>query len=492
MGNKLDGYLGNTLTGSKGDLGDYQHAARLYIDNNFRLSPRVKFLYYVVFNINANVAHGMQSKNGLELNYLVRSTDLPKFQIDTELFNQYNRKAHIYKKINYQPINMVLHDDNDGITNSLWALYYGYYFADRGNNSGPYGNVAPPAYQSTTYDNKAGFPFRYGLDNESDSKQPFLHSVELFTLSRHQFNSYLLCSPKITQWDHDTVNQDEGGGVINNKLTMVYDAVIYSNGIIQEDDPAGWAVLHYDKIESPIATENIIREGIEGVFGDITINNNLNSTDSYLSKPRRKIYYDTNRGHQIPFGYGSQSFYGQPYQQPLGGLSGIAFGALGGALGGLINAGIGMLRGNTTGADGIMSGSNQSQEVSDSNGVSSPENPGGTDPNAAAAQDAYEPPFPSQGTAVGSAVGDQGPVIPGAGNAQATDFLGNGQGVSGAGLEGTLGNTSNGTFGFNQSFGDSSADSGGGSWSTDTPALEQGTYEYNPDTYASDVDGITF
>ena len=392
MANKFDGYLGNTVTGNKGDLGSFQHAARLYVDDNFRLAPKVKFLYYVVFNINPKVAASLQSKAGLELNYLVRSTDLPKYQIDTELFHQYNRKTHVYKKITYMPINMVMHDDNFGNVNSLWALYYGYYFADRNNNSGPYDDIFPAAYQSHTYDNKNKWPFRYGLDNGSKSSEPFFHSIQLFTINRHQFNSYLLCLPKITQWDHDSVNQDDAAGTISHKMSIVYDSVIYSNGTIEEDDPAGWAVLHYDKIPSPLTNDNIQKKGVEGVFGQSRSNNILNPIGNSISTPRRTRPYDLQRGNQMPYGYGSNSFYGRNQDGILGGLSGIAFGLAAGATTGLINAGIGLFN-NAFGNDGATTGGNdQSQEVTDTNGVGSPNNPDGSDKNAASAKDAYDPP----------------------------------------------------------------------------------------------------
>lgn len=384
MANKLDGYLGNTLTGNKGDLGDYQHAARLYIDDNFRLAPKVKFLYYVVFNINPRVAANLQSKIGLELNYLVRSTDLPKYQIDTEPLNQYNRKTHVYKKITYMPINMVMHDDNNGNVNSLWANYYGYYFADRNNNAGPYDDVFPAAYQSHTYHNKGRWPFRYGLDNDSRSKEPFFHSIQLFTINRHQFNSYLLCLPKITQWDHDSVNQDEPASTINHKLSIVFDSVIYNNGYMDVDDPAGWAVLHYDNIPSPLVNDNVHKKGIEGIYGEGRLSNTLNPIDRMIADPRRRRPYDTNYGNRIPFGYGSQSFYGYPQNRQMGGLRGLEFGLAAGAAAGLVTAGVGLI-GNLFNS----SGKDQDQQTTDESGVASDTSPGGENNDKADAKDAY-------------------------------------------------------------------------------------------------------
>ena len=44
------------------NLRDWQHAARLYVDDTYRLAPKPKFLHYAVFNINQNaIPQGTQS-----------------------------------------------------------------------------------------------------------------------------------------------------------------------------------------------------------------------------------------------------------------------------------------------------------------------------------------------------------------------------------------------------------------------------------------------
>jgi hypothetical protein len=48
----IQAYFDNLTSSTKGDVGDWQHAARLYIDANMRLAPKVKYLYHIVLNIN--------------------------------------------------------------------------------------------------------------------------------------------------------------------------------------------------------------------------------------------------------------------------------------------------------------------------------------------------------------------------------------------------------------------------------------------------------
>lgn len=400
MANKFQRFLGNIATGflaPKGNMADYQHAARLYTDDTFRLAPKNKFLYYVVFNINPDAMDDIsfEDRHMLELNYLVKQADLPKYTIKTETLNQYNRKTNVYTGITYDPVTLTLHDDNNGITNTLWALYYGYYFADRNNAVDPEADINPIAYRRNSYSPKDRIPFRYGLDNNSD--EPFFNSIQLFTLSRQRFFSYLLCNPKITKWDHDGVDQSSGNGILENKMTLAYDAVIYNSGAVQEDDPAGFAVLHYDKTPSPIVGNELLQNGMAGIFGDLFSLNTLGGAGGLvgglvgglLRGLSGSVSQNANMGNRRPYGYGQPTFLNRG--AGLGSSSGFQQYGFGGGvvpLAALTVAGVGLAV-NTVG--NVISGvgdffSSRPEEPS-----RSVEAPNGEAP---AAEDVYGPPMP--------------------------------------------------------------------------------------------------
>jgi hypothetical protein len=298
MANKFNGFL-TSNPNSDANLADYKHASKLYVADTFRLAPKTKFLYYTVFNINPTILNNGSSfkdRHLPELNYLVKSMDLPKFTMETTPLNQYNRKTTTYTKIAYEPINLVFHDDNQGVTNGLWALYYGYYFRDRLNSPQPFTDTYPVAYQNTTYVNKEKFPFRYGLDN--DSSDPFFYSIQLFTLTKKRFFSYMLCNPKITSWQHDNMTQGENGGQVENKLSVVYDAVIYNTGNVKVDFPTGFATLHYDNTQSPIGNDLIVQNGIEGIFGNVFSDQVYAGPSTYLNRIRNTLQQYVNLGNQ--------------------------------------------------------------------------------------------------------------------------------------------------------------------------------------------------
>jgi hypothetical protein len=171
---------------------------------------------------------------------------MPKVTFDTVIKNQYNRKKVVYTGYNYDPITIKLHDDADGITNAMWAQYYGYYIADR------HTGTATPAYSETKYDPHA-MPmqnYRYGLDN--NITVPFFKSVTIYSMSRGRFLGYTLINPRIKYWAHGTLDHASGEH-LESTMQLEYESVVYSGGTVTQDTPKGFATLHYDLIPSPLS-----------------------------------------------------------------------------------------------------------------------------------------------------------------------------------------------------------------------------------------------
>jgi hypothetical protein len=279
MANKFTRYLSEFgsgliegVTKPKGQLSDYRHATRLFIDNGLRLSPKTKFLFYVYFEMD-NTVRGMSpfsAKHKNEAGLLVKSADLPKFNFESVTKNQYNRKKIIYKQINYEPVNINMHDDSNSVISAMWALYYGYYIGDRHNPNAAY----EANHYRATGTNKDNF--RYGLDN--DKSVDFFKSVTIYTMSRRRFVGYTLVNPRIKSWSHG--GMDYSAGEFNeSQMTLEYEAVRYSTGNVSVGSPKGFATLHYDTVPSPLSVagggvatltgEGGVLDGLEQIFGDV-------------------------------------------------------------------------------------------------------------------------------------------------------------------------------------------------------------------------------
>jgi len=275
MANKFTRFLSGVGAGvlrPKGIVANFQHATRLFIDDSYRLSPRTKFLFYVQFEIDpsAHRSPAFTAKHSNEVGLLVKSADLPKFSFDTVTKNQYNRKKIVYKQINYDPVNLSFHDDSNGIINSLWSIYYGYYIADRQLPQAAF-NANHLRPTKTPLDN-----FRYGMDNSITT--PFFKSISIYTMSRRRFSGYTLINPRIKSWNHGSVDYS-AGDFLESQMTLEYEAVKYTSGNVQQNSPKGFATLHYDNQPSPLSVagggtntllgQGGVLDGLESIFGDV-------------------------------------------------------------------------------------------------------------------------------------------------------------------------------------------------------------------------------
>ena len=280
MSTSMNGFLDNFAQGAlnpKGNLASWRHAHRVFVKNTYRLTPKVKFLYHVFFDISPDARKLLptwEAKHRTEAGLLVKSAQLPSFSSTIETRKKYNRVKHVHTKLDYQPINIVFHDDNIGITTALMEMYYRYYFAD-GNyakvknsyskksvqdvETGQIGGGGGPGKESVPGDstyrgisangNKAPF----GLDN--NIKDPFFHNIQLSLMTRHTYTTYTLVNPIISDWSHGDVSAGDSQG-IENSMTVNYEAVFYSRGVVDSGatgNPVGFGLSeHYDQTPSPI------------------------------------------------------------------------------------------------------------------------------------------------------------------------------------------------------------------------------------------------
>jgi hypothetical protein len=293
-------FLSSVFSGAthpKGTMGDFQHAARLYTDNMYALTPKAGWMYYTYFVINpkaqtaisegagksssllgtiGQVLGGANIKgilsNGrnqnLEAGMLVKGVDLPKFTIQTEQLNQYNRRTNIQTKINYSPVTINFHDDMSNTTNELWQSYFRYYYADSGyaSASSPTTDSANgatnPAYGNTKYSPTTPVPPNaYGLNNNQG--EPFFRAIIIYQLNRSVFNSYILINPLVTSWDHAHLDQSQNN-LSENKMAVQYETVFYGKGKVRRDQPPGFATFHYDTTPSPLSIQG---GGTGSLFG---------------------------------------------------------------------------------------------------------------------------------------------------------------------------------------------------------------------------------
>lgn len=245
-------------------LKDFQHASRLYVDDNFKLAPKQKFLFHVVFDIdNDTITRPFASHEKLELNMLVKTCQLPKYNMNYEEKIQYNKKTFVATRIQYQPITIAFHDDQADTVNAFWKSYYEYNIADSVTLGGANSTIKNFA-KDTMYDSGDGVPRQFGMDNAKSRKKPLLRSIQIFVLHKKKFTAFQLINPVITSFSHDDLDQADGTGVLSNTMQVMYESVLYSVGNISKTEPSGFATLHYDLEPSPLS---VLGRGSNSIFG---------------------------------------------------------------------------------------------------------------------------------------------------------------------------------------------------------------------------------
>lgn len=252
-------------------LRDYKHASKTFRPNAYANSPKFKWLFHVYFDINKTLITQQpnifpdDSTPGL----LVKNISLPKFSMALSEMNQYNRKRYVQTKLTYDPIQVTFHDDNAGAIRSMWYNYFSYYYNDTNN---PVGRTSAQAAAILNSKNQylpdissdVNWGYRGEPANTSTSssigitKAPFFKSIKIYGFNQHNFALYELINPIIEKFDHDTYDYYQTNGIMENRMTLRYETVKYSQGALNGQDPsavvAGFGqTANYDKNLSPIA-----------------------------------------------------------------------------------------------------------------------------------------------------------------------------------------------------------------------------------------------
>jgi hypothetical protein len=226
-------------------LKDWQHAARIFTDDQFRLAPKHKFLFHVAFSINPAALKNIDlvERYRNEINVLVKAVDLPQFKVSAETLNQYNRKKVIQTTHKYENLSITFHDDNMGLINQLWQNYYSYYYADTNSAS------TPGAYRRNATRNSNFITTPYGLDNGSTN--PFFNYITIYQMARHEYVSYTLVNPLITAFNHNKLDSGQPG-IHDFTMGLAFESVAYAYGEVTPGDPEGFGFQQYDQTPSSL------------------------------------------------------------------------------------------------------------------------------------------------------------------------------------------------------------------------------------------------
>ena len=249
----LNSFLTALSTGD--NVRDFRHASKTFVDGNYRLAPKHRFLFHCTFGINPGLGFSFSGSEQLEASFLVKSVDLPKYSYDLQTHNQYNRRRYTMNKINYEPVRLTFHDDNSDIIRNMWYAYYAYY-----NNDPNYESSGTYSLKDT-YSKMPNSARNWGLDRNSGN---FFSHIKIYSIYQKKYTEYWLVNPIIQSFEHDRHDYADSAGLLENQMTVQFETVKYRSGLVAGDGPAGFGELHYDKTASPLTPQG---GGTTSMFG---------------------------------------------------------------------------------------------------------------------------------------------------------------------------------------------------------------------------------
>lgn len=250
----------------------------------YRNHPRLPFEYYIDIKLNNvgtagdYIAKYFNNPTWAQITPLVKTVEMPNFKIDTKIQNQYNRKRISQEKITFDPIKMVFHDVADGKTLKFWEMYYRYYFGD-GSEPGKnepkdpnqskkpisveefLRNITPqvnPAITSLPQSIRniwnRGSPARAVPRNTDGDKSSLddiysqslnnhwfgfnlpavqnirylIQQIDIYQVHGGRFNKVTLVNPRISRFQHDTLNYAEGSKTLELTFEFEYEYAYYT------------------------------------------------------------------------------------------------------------------------------------------------------------------------------------------------------------------------------------------------------------------------
>lgn len=247
----FDGFLQQLGTGDQ--IKDYKHASRLFVDNNYALSPKYTWLFHVFFDVNPGISR-INTQKQMEAGMLVKSTDLPKFKVDTKTYNNYNRPTIAQSKARFEDVNITFHDDSSDVVRNLWFDYYDFYYRDMDNSYGDATGSLNPIFQAP---NKQRLGqrnqfnrFGYSPRSPSATSTQYLQAIRIYSLHQKRFSEYTLINPVINSFRHGT-HTNGSDSTLEHSMSVSYETVLYATGWARAAR-GGFAQLHYDKSPSPL------------------------------------------------------------------------------------------------------------------------------------------------------------------------------------------------------------------------------------------------
>ncbi len=192
-------------------------AAHLYQSGTSQQTRRAD-QFYVVFNLYPLVnddflvpKYDFLKVYRDRLHFLCHTVEGPKFQIQQDVINQYNRKRVINRKVDYDPLSLRMYDTVDGLALKFIKMLYEFEFQNArlytpsGHPADGPGGANRDNFQESILTNEDQFKknHNFGMRAQPNHTHRLIKSIDLYQLAGTFWSRAKMIHPRLSRMDMD-------------------------------------------------------------------------------------------------------------------------------------------------------------------------------------------------------------------------------------------------------------------------------------------------
>jgi hypothetical protein len=191
--------------------------------SSFTAAPKTKFMFFARF-YRGNMEQASQWERGL--GFMVKTVDRPKIQFENQTLVQYNKKRIVQTKVEYQPINIRLHDTIDGKAMSMFQDYFSFYYGDPSHAGSGADN---PDWLSDVVSGEFTNPGTWGFvpPKGSTSNSYFFSKIEIFQIYGGKYSQFDIIHPKLASFDPDELDYANTNTPSEISVQFNYEGIVF-------------------------------------------------------------------------------------------------------------------------------------------------------------------------------------------------------------------------------------------------------------------------
>lgn len=207
--------INTTESGAPIYLKDNAWASKWFNTEVFRRSPKSKFNFICILDPVRGAMKESLFKDSLNIAHQVKTADAPKPNFDVEVVDQYNKRRVIQKKLSWDPITIVFHDDMDSQLYQILVDYMAYYYKDFSNFNKTEWNL--DTVSNLINDTQWGY--------KPNITKYYFNNIALIWLAGGRATNIIIQNPIITNIQFDNLDYSDGSTPLEIAVTFEYEGV---------------------------------------------------------------------------------------------------------------------------------------------------------------------------------------------------------------------------------------------------------------------------